>query len=110
MKKFILLFMLVFGINTAVNAQTRLQFSDEKGTVIETLEFEKTLSKNEINTIIKDLSNTNQNNATYGGTFRLDIFIEYAPDHWAHEYGRMFRWYTNDTIESILYRIVKMYF
>lgn len=109
MKKFILLFMLVFGINTAVNAQTKIQFSDEKGNVIDTIELENSLSSTEIANF-KSFSTTTTSNRPIGGTFRVDVWVRYPGfDFYEHEWGGPFNWYVGETMDDIYRRIIAIF-
>lgn len=105
MKKFFLLCLLVFGINTAMEAQTKLVFTDESGNVMESLEFERTLTKDEIGDLFNDLRTSSTSNGKVAGSFRLDVWWQYYPDHWSHEYGGPFFWYEGETFLDIINRI-----
>jgi len=76
--------MLVFGINTAVNAQTRIEFSDEKGNVIDTIELENSFSQTEI-AEFNSFSTKSTLNRPIGRTFRVDVWVRYPGFDYVYE-------------------------
>ncbi|WHT39582.1 hypothetical protein QNH98_02470 [Myroides sp. mNGS23_01] len=75
MKNFIMLFLLVFGVNTAVQAQTRAQFKDVRSGEVLEYQFERSISKDAVKAILEEGQRISPSSSNYGGSFTLYVGI-----------------------------------
>jgi len=102
--------MLVFGINTAVNAQSRLIFTDnETGETIEHYS-ETTFSKEKVAAFKTQARNSTNNAATHPGSFTW-TYLEWNRDfgRWDYAYGD-FYFDKGVTFTQIINEIIRVFF
>ncbi|WP_413512192.1 hypothetical protein [Myroides odoratus] len=75
MKNFIMLFLLVFGVNTAIQAQTRAQFTDVRSGAIQEYQFERSISKDDVKAIMAEGQRISPSSSNYGGSFTLYLGV-----------------------------------
>lgn len=109
MKKFILLFMLVFGINTAVNAQTKLVFTDNETKEVLEYNFDKSFTSNQIQLLRDESNRTTSNAAQYPGSFGLHLAVRDGSGYW-NIYNFEYFYPAGHTFQDIINNIIRWFF
>lgn len=101
--------MLVFGINTAVNAQTKLVITNDETQEQVIYEFDKDLTESEFKDTERKITSAFGNNQTYGSSFTIEL-IKF--DHYTlipiYEFSGSFNFDRKTTITDIYYSLIRL--